>query len=370
MPALTGIRFPLALWVVASHLSGSGQMLESLTGSFPMLRSFTAAAWIALGTFFAISGFVLARRYRTTKWSRIVVGRYMIARFARVYPLYLISLLVLAPIMAAAVARDNLGSAVDRAGLLMNYALILQGWARPPVDWNTPAWSLSCEVFFYACFPAVILLMRRISGARVLAMGVLAFAIPVAVRLLGIPLSLKPFVYFGDFMLGVAAAGVYELLGQRGIRMTGRGHWLYVPASIVGIVLLLRGDLITPFVAYDTALRLANGLLVLGLAFGGGFLCRGICSPFALWGGRSSYAIYILHIPLLWWYKRTTAVEMLGPVTAGFLYIAIVILIAGAVCHWYEIPANTYVRNKLDSWLAHRNFKPPQVRGNQAPEFS
>jgi peptidoglycan/LPS O-acetylase OafA/YrhL len=355
-PALTGIRFPLALWIVLHHLSGPGRMLDPLTSYFPMVQTLTGAAWMALGTFFAISGFVLALGYRTAKWNRTTSCQYLIARFSRLYPVYLLSLLIVAPIMYRAVLNDDLGSLGDRAWLVFNYCFLLQGWAPLPVDWNTPAWSLSSEVFFYACFPFAILLLRRVSWPLVLLTLGLAFVVPVAIRLMGVPTTCKPLIYLGDFLLGIGAAGLYEILKRNRIPLTGRGDWLYGPASVVALVLLLNNDLFGNFLVFDTVLRFANGALILGLAFGGGLGCSAISSPLALWGGRASYAIYILHVPILWWYKRSIAYLMLPPVAAGLLYAGIVVAASAIVWRWYEQPANTFLRQKLGSWLGRSKF--------------
>src|SRR5262245_46469399 len=80
MPALTGIRLPFALWVVAHHISGPGRMLNSVTAASPTLYALIEAAWVALSVFFAISGFVLARRYRTTAWNHDALARFAAAR--------------------------------------------------------------------------------------------------------------------------------------------------------------------------------------------------------------------------------------------------------------------------------------------------
>ena len=104
------------------------------------------------------------------------------------------------------------------------------------------------------------------------------------------------------------------------------------PASL----LLLNTSIVSSFLLYDSGLRFVNGALVLGLALGGGLGCGALSWPFAIWGGRASYAIYILHIPILWWYKRTPAYLDLPPVWAGFIYVAIVLAVSFAVCAWYE----------------------------------
>src|SRR5688500_5072154 len=80
MPALTGIRFPLALWVVGHHLTGTGRMLDPLVRMIPAVSHVMEFAWAALTVFFAISGFVLTRRYRMTVWNGAALRRYAAAR--------------------------------------------------------------------------------------------------------------------------------------------------------------------------------------------------------------------------------------------------------------------------------------------------
>jgi peptidoglycan/LPS O-acetylase OafA/YrhL len=357
MPALTGIRLPLALWVVAHHISGPGRMLDPLTAASPALYALIDAAWVALSAFFAISGFVLARRYRNTVWSRDALARFAAARFGRIYPVYFLSLLILLPIMGEAMRQDELGSPAERAGLLLNYVLLLQGWHWPSVSWNTPAWSLSCEVFFYACAPIVVLLVRVTSWPRVLATAGLACALPIGMRLLIDPPMPKALLYFGDFLIGIAAAGLYEHCRSRGARLHRVGPWVYGPAFAGGIALLLSRDALGSFLVFDSGVRIVSALLVFGLACGGGWLVRALSSPIALAGGRASYAIYILHIPVLWWFERWRFDAALPPVYAGMVYVVVVVVLSLVVSRWYEGPANEIVRR----WWAGRR-RAPAVR--------
>ena len=54
----------------------------------------------------------------------------------------------------------------------------------------------------------------------------------------------------------------------------------------------------------NSALRPLNGLLLIGFALGGGPAARGLSTPVAVYLGKASYAMYILHVPMLWWYLR------------------------------------------------------------------
>ena len=63
-PALTGLRFVLALWVILHHLTGHGQMLEGLALPMPeALFMLIRGGYLAVTTFFVLSGFVLSRSY-------------------------------------------------------------------------------------------------------------------------------------------------------------------------------------------------------------------------------------------------------------------------------------------------------------------
>src|SRR5690349_5496105 len=93
LPALTGLRFLLALWVILHHLTGPGQMLEGYVRALPPAAvALVRGGYLAVTTFFVLSGFVLARSYAGTRWTGRSVVRYTAARIARVYPVYLLSL--------------------------------------------------------------------------------------------------------------------------------------------------------------------------------------------------------------------------------------------------------------------------------------
>jgi peptidoglycan/LPS O-acetylase OafA/YrhL len=362
MPALTGIRFPLALWVVSHHLSGAGRMLDPLTSANATLHAVIDAAWVALSVFFAISGFVLARRYHATIWDRAALAGYAVARFARVYPVYLLSLLILVPIMAEALRGDDLGSTRDRIGLLLNHVFLLQGWQRPAVNWNTPAWSLSSEVFFYALFPLVILLVRRATWPRLMLTACLAFTIPVVLRLSFEPPLPKPPLYFGDFLIGVVAGRIHDRLRAGDVPLARVGPWLHGPALLGGLLLLLFRSQLGSFLVFDSGVRLTSALLVLGLACGGGLVWRWLSSPLMIAGGRASYAIYILHIPVLWWFERSDLRAALPSVTAGLLYVAMVIVLSLVVSRFFEAPANRLIRRWFARGRAARTVTSPGPR--------
>lgn len=353
-PALTGLRFLLASWVILHHLTGKNTMLEAWAGTLPIyLRNLIHNGYLAVGTFFVLSGFVLARAYLTTAWNRTSLIRYGVARIARVYPIYVLSLFLVLPfvfedlVSPGRVAANGSG----KAFLVANYGLVLQGWTgKLAVNWNTPAWSLSCELFFYLCFPAAVFLLARTGGAGMLLAGAFALGAPLWYRWASIPAVWKPVVHLADFLAGIAAAQVYAWLKQR--RFTGRGYWLYVPAVIAALfVIVLPGSAGHSF-DLNSMLRPANAALLVGLALGGGLPIRALSARAAVFLGQASYSMYILHIPLLWWYKRLwvcTSGHFPRPFTAA-VYYGCVIAASSVTYSFIEEPAN----RRLRAWAANR----------------
>jgi len=90
------MRFGLAIWVILHHICGKGMMLEAWARSLPApFPALIAGGYLAVQTFFVLSGFVLARTYAHARWNRRSLGRFFTARFARIYPVYFVSLIVI-----------------------------------------------------------------------------------------------------------------------------------------------------------------------------------------------------------------------------------------------------------------------------------
>src|ERR1019366_354039 len=85
LPALTGLRFLLALWVILDHLTGPGMMLDAQARDLPHAPyALIRGGYLAVTTFFVLSGFVLARTYAGKTWSGRSLLRYGVGRLARV----------------------------------------------------------------------------------------------------------------------------------------------------------------------------------------------------------------------------------------------------------------------------------------------
>ncbi len=333
LAALTGLRFLLALWVILHHLTGPRQSLGVQALSLPHpIYQLIRGGYLAVQTFFVLSGLVLARGYVRTLWSGQKVRQYVLGRFARVYPVYLLSLAVVAPFIVADRTPGKLG-------YLAAHGALIQGWLGTiPVNWNTPAWSLSCEAFFYTVFPFAVLLIRRPTWGKVIAMAAAACVMTPLAYALGVPDGMLPLLNLSDFVMGIAAAAAFELLQQRDARPAGA--WFYLPGLAAGIAFIAWPGLLPPGVGLNAMLRPLNATLLIGLALGGGILVRALSSGVTVYLGKASYAMYILHVPIMWWCLHRGG--QLNPA----LYVTLVIGTSALVYGLYEEPMNRWLRGR------------------------
>ena len=154
IPALTSLRFFAAFYVVVFH--GAGSYVSSA-----IARSFVGTGYIAVDLFFVLSGFVLAYKYCGEDGTLIGSRRaFWAARFARVYPVYVLSLAIGAPLYLQTLHQHHTvpSMAIKASRSLAVVALLLtQAWFfRLATAWNTPAWSFGGSGPSYLAFPVVL----------------------------------------------------------------------------------------------------------------------------------------------------------------------------------------------------------------------
>jgi peptidoglycan/LPS O-acetylase OafA/YrhL len=330
-------------------------LLEQWALSLPAAaQSIVRGGYLAVQSFFLLSGFVLAQSYANTKWTRQSLTRFAIARFARIYPAYLLSFLLISWFALQFVLKVG-HTAGQKAAVLVDYVFLLQGWTGSlGVGWNTPAWSLSCEFFFYLSFPLVFLWLRGGGLMRTLAALTASFVVPIVLAHAGVPNQWKPIHHLSDFVAGIAAARIYGAIARSTSSPRWLGFSLYLPALAAGAALIIYPHVLDGSLAnLNTALRPINVALLIGMAFGGGWIGNVLSTGIAEYLGKVSYSMYVLHIPLLWWFSRYTTFRYgsTPPAWIGALYIGLVIAASVAAFEYVETPANRRIRD----WAASRN---------------
>ncbi|MFF4896329.1 acyltransferase family protein [Streptomyces sp. NPDC001068] len=228
LPSLTGLRWMAAVLVFGLHVHNFRYF--GGTGGRFVSWGFEAGA-SGVSFFFVLSGFVLMWSARPGDRA----GRFWWRRVARVYPVHLVTVGI-ALVMALTLPRQPMPTLPQ--GLADVF--LVHSWWRP--WWQTldpVSWSLACEAFFYAAFPALALLLRRLDarGARLLAasavLAVLVLAWTDAHHGWGQPISSFPAARLPEFVLGAAAARLV-LLG----RWRGPGLEASLALAVIGYFLV------------------------------------------------------------------------------------------------------------------------------------
>ncbi|HOX52521.1 MAG TPA: acyltransferase, partial [Fibrobacteria bacterium] len=161
--SLTGLRFFAAFGILVHHFG------SSLACGSPRLEVFLESLSSCVSFFFVLSGFILVHSYQATT-RRLEWRAFMAARIARIYPLYLLALLVMSvPFLKYPVELPD-WKPWEALPAYLASLFAVQSWIpRYSMLLNSPGWSLSAEMFFYAVFPIVAWRWRSFLFGRPLA---------------------------------------------------------------------------------------------------------------------------------------------------------------------------------------------------------
>ncbi len=150
LPALTGIRTCLALTILLFHFTPAG--LRWAAHPAISLYPIVDIGFVFVSFFFLISGFILSYNYDGRPDMNAV--DFWMARFSRLYPVYLFTLIVSIPFLEIEWHARSHRHFWEGAILT---PLLLQGcFPHLATFWNTVTWTLSCDVLLYLAFPYLL----------------------------------------------------------------------------------------------------------------------------------------------------------------------------------------------------------------------
>ncbi len=316
------------------------------------------SGYLAVDFFFMLSGFVLAHAYLNKLASgRMTFGQFIVVRVIRLYPLYLFALLGVLCVLATMVAfgRPSPWSTFALIGKLPSAVLMLPSPTLDPAGYlyafNIAAWSIFFEliiniVFAMFCRQIVHARIRWvvifISGA-VLAAQFLAYGKLGGERwdtlLLGIPRVTFSFflgiqLYYWHTALARSRPPLAPAWGMAAIAALAACLWLPGHLWVVLPAIFLLFPLLTVVLS---ATRLPQGHT--------GAILRKI--------GVLSYAVYMLHSPILFAWLAINDAQEVEPATQWLLVLPLlssVVMASWAADRWFDLP----VRSALTLLLRQR----------------
>jgi peptidoglycan/LPS O-acetylase OafA/YrhL len=359
---LTALRGIAAICVLLHTLTGF--LLPKLGDDLAGITAFFQRSYLWVDFFFVLSGFLLTWLYGASVGFGRPVSAYvgfLRARFARIYPLHVVTLFAMLGLNLLMVAAEIRTRGLDTylAGenfaalrfygnntvatfiqhLMLLHSLNIEGYTT----WNDPAWSIGSEWIAYVLFPLLVLPAARwpaaaVAGSAAVAVGVLAaleHTFGGSLDLGGVWGTIRCLC---GFTIGTAAA--------RALRSGRTPALMHSDAAFatgaIAVVLVLHLE-VPPTLAI-----LPFGFLVLAGAANTGGFARGLNHSLLSWLGERSYAIYMVHWVVLaaaTWLWRGLFHEDLGssfgPVAEGFTvaaYLVVVLLLAELSWRWVEVP--------------------------------
>lgn len=319
LPALTGIRFVAATLIVVQHNLGHFGIRADFGRPFAFMQ--------AVSFFMVLSGFILAYNYPALDRPG-ERARFWLARWARVWPAHLAALLFL--FVGLPWSRVDLTECPSIAALALNVSLVHAWWPgwNSFCSYNTPSWSVSAEWGLYLLFPWLIRDWSRtawwkLGGVLVLTVGLIGACnrsyLPAVSVLTWQPTTgglmyVHPLGRLWAFTLGIGLVSVFRRLqGWRcgpvaatvvEVSALGSAWYLMAHSAVWAHQLKFAwpalGDAGFQWLLHQGGFSLpAFAAVILVLAWGRGGCSWLLSRPAAVRLGELSFAIYLLHDPLL-----------------------------------------------------------------------
>ena len=348
---LTSLRFFFALMVFISHM-------WLLKDESPFLRNLYSdifyEGYIGVSFFFILSGFVLGYSYHHKILNgEIKFSQFWLARFARIYPLHLLTLLIAIPL-------SFMGDEIEWLNRLILNIFLIQSFV--PSDhiyfyFNSVSWSISDEWFFYMMFPFLVYLMLKRRNLKFIPI----FLLLIPIFLFMVKESyhekyfyINPLLRLGDFIIGKMLFRVFnkrkeiEVLNNRTVAtMAEVGSIL-----VLGIFLYFHNEIPQGY-RYSCYYWPPMIFLIYTFAYAKGAISNVLSNKTLVYLGEISFGFYMIHMLVLRYYNYLpTKLSFLKPLfphsyLAVFIIFSISLIASMLLYKYFEMPANRWIKRKL-----------------------
>lgn len=334
-----------AFGVVVFHFGGQTAPF-SQAWLLPSIKN----AGLGVGFFFVLSGFLLAWVYAPQ--DQVDLKKYARTRFARIYPLYLLTFLL--ALAAEVFVRDK----SPRGLSIILQALGLHAWVPGySLSLNFPGWSVAVELFFYLVFPLLLYLLRNKSTVVLLTIAAIVSALGLIIylniadwtrELIPNPNS--------DFTLRFPPWHLHSfIVGMVGGLLYQRGK-LRIPTSwLPGLMFVGLSGLMISLAYFPNWVISHSGNGILAPLYVAMIICcaqdKGPIAKVFAWGpfqfaGEMSYAIYLLQTPVYIALEPFAIRDGAPGLQDGWFwaYLVVLMLSSALIYQFFERPMRMWLR--------------------------
>jgi len=351
--SLTSLRFLFALAVFVHHYH------LRINEEIPFFEN----GYIGVSFFFILSGFILSYSYK----ERLLTGKmskldFYIARFARIYPLHLLTFVICIPLLI------RINSVPDWKILTSNLFLI-QSWIPDRAYYfsvNQPSWSISDEAFFYAVFPVLLyFFMKKSFNTKTITVAV---CLLLYISLMFLPWKyhnahalfyINPIFRVIDFAIGII---IYSIWNQNSQKKYDFNKWKATIFEVSSIGILIFMIWFSKYIPKTLLCACYYWLPISLIIYLFAIQQKGLVSillskkVFVL-SGEISYAFYLFHKPVINYcnivmVKLKTIEWWNNQIFLRFILIFIALYIVSLLSFYYfETPTNRKIKS------IYKNYK-------------
>jgi peptidoglycan/LPS O-acetylase OafA/YrhL len=355
IPSLTGMRFVAAFLVVIAHTDHFFAAMQPAWLDY----AWRVGANVGMTTFFVLSGFVIHYNYGTAIVAKgaPAIRSFLVARFARLYPLYLLTLLIGIALVPSIIHED-----IFRQQWVWRYLTMTQDWTPTLAGQQVftlyigSAWSISAEVGLYIFYLPAAASLAGLQTVRA-ALGAIAVLTVAGVIFFGGYaggywfselenqgwwLSLSPLARVPEFLLGALIAQLYLVspdlrsnVEKRQARCIGIAGALWIVGSFLACYV---------YIYFQGSFGFAPGIAALIFFFARyrGRVAALVETPIVVALGDASYSIYMLHGFVLFYVMKQS--PYVSPVLRIAMAWGLTALLSLAVYRYFEAPARRLIR--------------------------
>ncbi|WP_379967824.1 acyltransferase family protein [Epilithonimonas sp. UC225_85] len=340
-PALTGYR-AIAAWMIFLY-----HFMPFDNPKYPEIARHTILNFhIGVEMFFVLSGFLITYRYFNDY--PIHFKKYMVNRFARIYPMYFLITFIFFLVWFL----QNGWTSEKTIEAVLSFTMTKALFLKYNLTGVAQGWTLTLEEIFYLAAPLYFILIRKTKWNLII-LPVLIFLFGVYMKdITDVPgnkwgfLQQNIAIFIFDFFAGIGLA--YFILKRK---INFSGDWVTCFGLTMIIFYLFGKHYVTPFIDFKS--DFGSAFYVIFLA------CFGIVP--LLWGlinektviqkilsnrtfvllGKSSYIFYLIH-------KGFVPIFIFDYIVENKFVIFILLNVISIVLFLYvEEPLNHYIRNKF-----------------------
>ena len=337
---ITFTRFLAAIAIVVFHF---GEGIAPF--SYKPIDFLFREGNVGVSYFFILSGFIMMISYNGK--GTIKAGDYYRKRIARIYPLYLLAIMINAAWFLFS------GFRMDYTGMILNIFLIQSWLPGYAISFNGPGWSLAVEALFYLLFPLLFnTVYRKVSLRKLWPPIILVWLITQLILLSGLHgrvfseanekmhqlLVYFPLMHLNQFLIG-NLAGLFFLSIKDKLNRNLDLIILFV-LCIFAFLLKHPIDHVSPGSTYHDGLMAVIFVpLIVLMAGNNGLITRVFNTRPLILLGEISYGIYILQRPVFFWSRQLVFYWGINSAAGKFYLFLGMLLVASFVSYFLvEVP--------------------------------